>query len=341
MISPRTAVPKCAGLRITDDYRTWSPSQAWLAEVARTVTSRIYGQMEDGINEKADRTPVAVHKAAITAQLSKIFGALYDESTPQFSGSWIVDMLVQLGDLGDIGNGYHIPRESRIVRLASGWGRIAGGLPIETSEHAPEELGLVIMSTIGRLVALRQDFAHRDRNTEHSEVFVWSTETVDQILARLLNRLPERSVSRPPEKATQYYSAGYRQGRTRGERWHNKMPTAPFVVARTGMQPTHYYVIEAQSGQREGKWFELEREDARRWVLLVEKSAGITNLIRMNNDGGTFFLPDMLPRAWTIGIMACASTVIPNGDGGWTVEVQPDGLELLKLLLGNGNIQLI
>jgi hypothetical protein len=340
---PTTAIRSCAGLRITDTYKAWESSPAWLAEMVRTVTSRLYAQERAKVHENEDSMPVAVHKAAITAQLSKIFGALYDESVPQFSGSWMVDLLVRLGDLGDIGNGYHLPRESRIVRLASGWGRIAGGLPIEASEHATE--GIISMSTssIGRLVRLESGFSQHDHDSEHSEVYVWLTETVEQTCARMWGRLPAHAVSRPTEDAIRYYNVGSRHGCTRGERWNNMKPEDLFVVARTGIQPMHYYLIVASSRYEKEKWFEIEREEARRWIMLAEKRAGITNSIQMSSNGhvNKFRLPDMLPGAWTVGMMACATAIIPYAEGGWIVEVKPDELDLLGILFRSANLQMI
>jgi hypothetical protein len=306
------------------------------------VASRLFAQVEAEGGEKSDALPVAVHKAAITAQISKVFGALFDETAPHFSGSWLVDLLVQLGDLGDIGHGYYIPRESRIVRLTSKWGRIAGGLPVELSEHPDEGVQFVLDETVGRLVKLRESFAKHDHGTEHSEVYKWQTNTVEQIHAELCEGLPERAASRPPEEATEFYNAGFGRGRTRGERWHKKIPAEAFVVARTGTLPTHYYILGTNATHRGKVWFEVEKEQARWWILLVEKRAGATNLIRTSTSdkGERFILPNMLPGAWTTAIQACASTVTPV-EKGWTLEIQPEARELLETLLRGANILLI
>ena len=120
------------------------------------------------------------------------------------------------------------------------------------------------------------------------------------------------------------------------------MPAEAFVVARIGTQPTHYYVFGAKVGHRGKVWFEVEREQARRWILLVEKMAGTTNLIRLSRSdrGETFVLPNMLPGAWTTAILACASIATP-AEKGWTLEIQPEGREVLGILLRSANIQLI
>jgi hypothetical protein len=306
------------------------------------VATRLFAHVASECGEKSVASPVAVHKTAITAQVAKAFGALFDQTVPHFSGSWLVDLLVQLRDLGDIGRGYYIPRESRIVRLTSEWGRIAGGLPIELSEHPDEGIQSVLERSVGRLAKLRKNFAKHDYGTEQSEVYKWQTSTTEQIHAGLRAGLPERVASRPPDEATEFYNAGFRHGRTRGERWRNKMPPEAFVVARTGTMPTHYYVLEAKAGYQGQAWFEVEKEQARRWILLVEKLVGATNSIRMNTSdkSGSFFLPDMLPGAWTSAILACASTVT-LAEKGWALEIESEVLELSRILLRSANIQLI
>ena len=334
--------PMSAGLCITEDYRDWQPTQSWAVERARMVTTRLYAQAKTEQGKGSDGAPVAVHKAAITAQLSKGFGALYDESAQQFSGSWIVDLLVHLGDLGDVGHGYYIPRESRIVRLASQWGRIAGGLPLELSEHSDKGIGSVLNDTVGRLTELRSEFEDFDQDTEHSAVYDWLVNSEEQKHARLWSLLPERTVSRPPEELTVFYNANLRRGRTRGDRWHNKMPEESFVVARIGKQPSLYYLMTTRRGGRGNAWFELEKEEARLWILLAERMAGTLNriLVKQDEQSRTFLLPDMLPKAWTAAILACASTVVPE-ERGWRVEVQAEAFASVGILLRSANIEWI
>jgi hypothetical protein len=333
----------CAGLCITGDYKGWRPTQSWALEKTRMVATRLYSQAKEADN-RDEGQPVAAHKAAITAQVSKIFGALYDGTTPQFSESWIVDLLVQLGDLGHIGHGYYIPRESRIVRLTTGWGRIAGGLPLEMSEHPDEGIGPVLSTTVGRLVKINKDFEECNQDAEHSEIFEWLTSTEEKKYERLSSRLPLRTVSCPSKEATVFYNAGFRSGRIRRDRWHNKKPPEEFVVARSGMQPSHYYLMRGKPGQHWKEWFELENEEARLWILLAEKKAGTFNKLSMKqgNQVGTFYLSDMLPGAWTSGILACASSVTEEKEkGGWMVEVEFEALEVVMMLLRSANIHLI
>jgi hypothetical protein len=334
---------KFAGIFITDADPKWRPSQAWLFEATRMVTSRIFAQtmIQNGAKKEAETN--TVHKSAIISQVSKVFGALFDETSPQFSIPWIVDLLVQLQDLADIGYGYHIPRESRIVRLVEGWGRIAGGLPLELSEHREEGIEKVLGGTLGRLVKFSDNFAPHDQYTEHSKVFRWMSQSVDTQYSDLYEQLPEKGSNRPPEKKTEYYNPKYQRARTRRDRWQNKLPDQSFVVARTIGLPAHYYVFIPTQEENSKAWFDLTHEEARNWILLAEKQAGATNHIYESSKDNftTFLLPDMLPAAWVIAILSCASTVVRAENNGWIVEVQKEARELTEILLGSANILLI
>ena len=283
-------------------------------------------------NEASEKATVAVHKGALVTQVSKLFGALFDESAPQFSVSWIVDLLVHLDDLGDMGHGYYIPRESRIVRLTERWGRIAGGLPLELSEHPEGGIESVQCEAVGRLVSVSQNFAPHNRSTEYSEVFDWTTRSPDSLFAELCEGLPEHSASPPPEDATVYYNAKCQRARTRGERWQTKFPNDGFVVARTGSLPTHYQVQVRKTGSAGAEWFEVANEEARKWILLSERIVGTTNGILVRSDGtsSAIFLPDMLPKAWARGIFACASSVTP-AEKGWMLEFQTGARAALEV----------
>lgn len=342
-MSKFVTTPKCGGIFISDADPDWRPTQVWLAEATRMVTARIYAQTRTQNFEMKESETNAVHKSAIISQVSKVFGALFDENAPPFSVSWIVDLLVQLQDLADIGYGYHIPRESRVVHLAHGWGRIAGGLPLELSEHADEGIKTILGTTIGRLVKLSENFEEHDKNTEHSKTSHWMSRSADALFSDLCEQLPGKSSLRPPKDETEYYNTQFQMARNRGDRWRNKFPDQPFVVARTLGIPTHYYVFLHTDAKTGNECFEVTHEEARDWVMLAEKRAGSINQIRVtkSDNGSTFVLPNMLPSAWTTAILSCASTVVVIEKNGWAVEVQQEARELLEILLRGANILLI
>lgn len=334
---PTTA---CGILGVTKEFAAWRANQCWLAERVRTVTTLCYAQVQTEPGRNSTGAPAAVHKAAITAQVSRAFGALYDETAPQLLVSWIVDLLVQIADFGDVGFGYYIPRESRIIRLSPTWARIAGGLPLDASEHPGGGLRLVLDDTVGRAVKLADDFRHHDHETEHSEVYAWQSSTNEEICARLLARLPERPVTQPQDGITEFYNVAFRGGRTRGDRWQKRTPAQDFIVARSGTLPTNYFLILTKPGHRGEAWFELDKEAARRWILLAERTAGLKNLIPLRNEhtDSTFWLPNMLPGAWTSAILACASAVTPDEDRAWRIQFNHNAFEPMDIVLRSANI---
>ena len=89
-------------------------------------------------------------------------------------------------------------------------------------------------------------------------------------------------------------------------------------------------------------WFEVDKEEARKWVLLAEKLANTTNFIRASKgeQSVVFFLPDMFPDAWTTAIFACSSKIIP-AENGWMLEIQQEAHGLLLNLQRSANVQLI
>ena len=238
-MSKPPATTEGSGIAISDVYGNWRPTQAWLAEVTRTTATRMFAQASLWGNESAVEFPVAVHGGALTAQVHRLFGPLFDKDAPHFSVPRLIDLLVRLDDLGHIGNGYYVPRESRVVRLAEGWGRIAGGLPLELSEHPEGGIESPACESLGRIARLACDFAPYDQGTEYSEVFRWGDKSVDKLFCDLCERLPERVASAPPEENTVYYNSQHHRDRNRASRWQSRLSSGLFVVARTGSQPVH------------------------------------------------------------------------------------------------------
>ena len=329
--------PRRGSMFFSDAYRDWCPTQSWLVEAIRAAATTLYAKATDeGSNTKS----FAVHRGAISGQLSRTFAAILDDALPELSIPVGIDLLVLLKDFAQIGQGYCVPRESRIVRLARNWGRIAGGLPLYSSEDPGLRIKSIHDNTIGRVAEFIDGFDSHDRGTEHSEVFAWMGSNAEQIFAGLNQDLPDRRSSQPPEKAVVFYNAGLHRARTRGPRWQEKAQRNQFVVARTTGLPTHYFICFAK-GSSSWQWFELSKEEARKWVLLVEKCAGTTNVVRTIyvGDGVRIRLRDMLPDAWTTALLACSSVVIPI-DGGWELALSSNALPLVRILFESANIQL-
>jgi hypothetical protein len=323
---------------ISEDYREWSATQSWLAEVIRTVATTLYAKVTD---EGGENSPIAIHRNAISGQVARTFGLILDETAPQLSVSAGIDILIRLGDLATIGQGYCIPRESRIVRLTRTWGRIGGGLPLSFSEHQEASVKSPPVPTIGRVVELADDFDVYDRGTEHSEVFTWISSSKEHILSLLNQDLPDRRSSQPPNGTVKFYNAEFRCARTRLDRWQNKAVENQFAVARTTGLPTHYFVCFRKEKLSGWHWFELTKEEARKWMLVAERRAGTTNKVRAKHSENEvhLWLPDMLPEAWTAALLGCSATILPT-NGGWELGVPRDAFPLLRMLLQSANLEL-
>jgi hypothetical protein len=324
---------------ISTDYQNSSPTQTWLTEVVRTVATTLYAKAAD---ENTENRPSAVHRKVIAAQVARAFGAILDHDASNLSISGAIDILIPLGDLASVGQGYYIPRESRIVRLTRSWGRIAGGLPLSFSEHPVAAVKSPQVATIGRIVELDDDFDVVDRGTEYSEVFTWISKSSEQILSLLNQDLPDNS-SRPQDGAVKFYNAGFSRARTRRDRWQVKAARNQFVVAKTNGVPTHYFVCFLKKNLSGWHWFELTTKDkARKWVLLAERWAGSTNVIRAKyiEREVHFSVPDMLPDAWTTALLACGASAF-HTDEGWRLVISSDILPLIRILFQSANIELI
>ena len=226
--------------------------------------------------------------------------------------------------------------------FSSGWGRIAGGLPLASSEYA--DIGIannLSSSTTGRIVATNERFNSAAPDIEHSEVLCWTKKKPDELLANLSSQLPERPSLEPSEGSVRFYHARLKSSRTRRDRWQIEPPKELFAVARTAMAPVHYFVHFAANPTR-SRWFSVQRDEARKWLLLAERQFLATNLIYAEENDGQVRakLPDMLPDSWTVALLSCGSTVVST-ETGWDVIVPTDVLPLFQLMLKAANLRIL
>ena len=302
----------------------------WIAEALRATISRMY----------AETGGEPVHRTAITSHVSKAFLST-DVDTLLNQPSSIFDILVVIEDVADVGNGYYMPRESRVTRLSPSFGRIAGGLPYEHSEHPDSDEELLKPITIGRIVRLDPAVSVDPDTVEYSSVIEWTKQTPRWIYERLIEELPRHGVSRPIEHEVYFYHADPKRGYSRRDRWRTKEPKATFGVARCGMSPVHYFLFGNVRGRSDHEWIELTKEAARKWILLMERTADIRNRMQTIREGSqlSFTLPDMLPREWTSAILACATDALVI-EKGWRVTCDASTEQALTDILTSANIEL-
>jgi hypothetical protein len=327
--------PTIQGIHLSERWRNWRSTQPWLADIIRASVAEEYAE----VLQSDDTNTGGVHRNAVNAHVSKAFGALLSPDHLDLSISDTVDLLVRLGDLGELGEGYLIPRESRILVLPDVWARVAGGMPSSSSEH--DEIGISDLGTgtVGRIVQTNDQFDRANVDTEHSELLYWMTENPDEIFTHLSRRLPERPSMEPVESSLRFYHAGIKSTTRRG-RWQIEPSRELFVVARTGTSPVRYYVYFSTK-PIPSRWFSLQKDDAKKWLLLAERYCLTTNRIHTERLDGqvTARLPDMLPDSWTVALLACSSAVIPI-EMGWNVTIPANVWPLFQLILKIGNMRI-
>lgn len=312
----------------------WTLTQAWLAEIVRATVSTAYTELEGDEGQAS-----GVHQNAIVGRVTKAVGALFELAQPEFSISETIDLLVRLGDLGDLGNGYIIPRESRLMILDSAWGRVVGGLPMQPQDYSELEVAPLRCKTMGRIVSLPQDLEISRTTLEHSEILWWSRSGITEVTGYLTNQLPQRTCTKPSEDAIRFYHASYQRNGYRKTRWKTDAPVEPFAIARSITLPARYFVCldNRNSGTI---WFPIMSEQARKWILLAERYHATTNRLYMEEQDYALKirLPDMLPTAWTSALLACASnvTVIERG---WEAVIADEVRPCFELLLSASNIR--
>ena len=316
----------------------WHPSQPWFVEAIRAATATLYATAD---NASSVGRRSGVHRNAISGQLSRKLKGAVSETDLHLTTSLGIDILLDLNDFAHIGGGYCIPRESRLVRLAPLWGRIAGGLPLPASEHPDTAVDIIYENTIGRIVKLLDDSQPPDRLDEYSEVYNWIRKTPEQRYLDLACRLSNKAQSEPSNRNVQFYDTGARRARTRKDRWQESLQRNYYVVARTTGVPSYYYVC-IPKGRASWQWFEISNETARKWILLAEDAAGVTNSIRCEDAKSLFNIkiPNMLPKAWASALITCSVKALYS-EGRWELSVPAETVNATQILLRSANIQMI
>jgi hypothetical protein len=324
---------------ISLERQDWSPTQPWLTETIRTVTTALYAETSEGNSIK---THLPIHQKAIAGQIGRAFGPILTSDQTNLNVFKAINILIDLGDFGDVGHGYCIPRESRVARLVVDWGRIAGGLPLPYSEHSEDGVESSYPETVGRIVKLAPDFDVYDHGSEHSDVYAWISKSPEQILELLNQDLRDQCSSESPQDTVVFYNVGVRNARTRRDRWQTKAPPERFVVARTTRPPIHYFICFSKRQRSGWHWFAVTNDEGRKWLLLTEREAGVINTIRGNHVQSGVYLrvPDMLPGAWMRALLASATSAL-KAEQGLDLLVSGEVLPLVRAVLKSANIEII
>ncbi len=307
------ALERSAPSVVVKDYDVTSlPTQAWFFERLRCAMSQAYSLRLKDEQDEID-TPDGVHQGWVAGFVSRALGSVVNQDVPQFSVIEGLRLLTMLGDVAPIGNGYYLPRESRVTVFTSGWGRISGGLPLSESEHNSANVVDDDASgdTLGRAVRLKRD--EKMPGSEDLRRVIGVDTPTEALVKDLIGVLPSSACRITDDGDVSFYDATLRRARTRGERWQavNKC-VGDVIVARTRGLPSHYFVWVGKNVGGQGEWLPVGKDIARIWIVVAERLAGSRNRIRGKRVGseGIFLLPDMLPDVWTMAIMACSSCCV-------------------------------
>lgn len=315
------------------------PGQPWLLEVLRSYAAAQYAHAVSVV--RAD-IPQAVHRAAIDGAASTALGPVISTDISDVSISRGIDLLIMIGDLAHIGHGYFVPRESRVVRMSRNFGRIAGGLPLTFIEHTGAQIADVHTDTLGRIVPLPPEAKRDSAAVEHATSLRWEAADHDDLFSRLAASLPAKPVSASPDGSVAFYSVASKRTGRRTERWQPHDPGAPFIVARSTHLPRQYFVCLRASRSRSLQWFEVPSDSAREWLLLAEKTAGVTNRIRGTHldSGLQICIPNILPKSVMRAVLVCASNAVPI-DGGWDILVPTRAVPAAAAIFRSANLEVI
>jgi hypothetical protein len=319
-------VPSAILGRVLDD--------SYLAEMLRTSASRVYAET-DSNGEGA----FLCHSNRI---VSKVFtrlgsGTACDVSRDQLSQ--LFKILVKIGDLADIGKANYAPRESRVSFFVDGWGRIAGGVPLECAGVSGEgvEDHLESVFTIGRMVKLSTGVA-MPVDWEICETHLWSKASDNALYEHLLENC--LGVRCPPVvDSCEFYDTNRSGGRR--FRWRQKKPAlATFIVARIVGQ-ADYFVILPDPKNDALEWFELLQDDARKWIVLAERITKLRNFVPSACFEGyrVVHLPNILPDFLLRALLSC-SAATRRTDKGWELRIGDELLDFLVTILALGNCAL-
>jgi len=211
--------------------------------------------------------------------------------------------------------GAYIPRETRILLFSPTYARIAGGLPIQFSEHKDEGIVLCEAETIGRIVMVANEGESLPPEWSLSRCYTWGAMSVSERVATLLAKARKQTVALT-ENVT-FYNPKKPRAYWRGTRWQNSPVRGKHSIARrTGIASDYFLVSDAGGGAE--RWFEISYEDARCWLVVIDQMADVAHSVKRRIEDGTirFTLPMNMPD-FCLEAMASASSHLAHEDFLW------------------------
>ena len=281
----------------------------WLAEVTRSSCCQLYalGGSGDGL-----RGPH--HSNEIISEVRRRLGNVEHFSPHKEILRSIFGLLILLEDFAHIRRATYLPRETRILLFSPAYGRIAGGLPLESAEYDDRGVAVHDAETLGRIVTVRPVGSDLIPEMALAESYTWGSMTVPERASTLMARAGAEA--RPTAENMFFYNPLTPRTSFRGKRWQKAAIRSKFSVARReGSPPYAYFLIVDSDRQAGGKWYDISYEDAKRWLVVVDQIAGVTHAVRREqiDQDALIGLPMNLPDFCMEALASASNEVRQEG----------------------------
>lgn len=228
----------------------------------------------------------------------------------------IFRVLVELGDFCYVGSGQYVPRETRIIQVIPGWGRIAGALNISGCGMEDIWMSHGIATSIGRLVRMSPGLECLTRVGRSSLLNAKGEircllDTVPEILGSMVSRTPI------PLTDVQFYTCERSKNRIFAM-WHHKPEHQGIVLCRSGTN-SYFIALPDSSAEFAERYLEIDR-DQRKLIgqyFRAKWGASETVVAQKGNGVITIRLRHSLPAAVELEMLAVSSAFEADSEYGW------------------------
>jgi hypothetical protein len=287
---------------------TYGPTYrgAWLAEVLRWEASTQFA-----LAVEADSNKCGFSKTLVLNSLTRRL-SLWNSDLLSSQLKLCFDALATLKDFGKLDDrkGY-IPRESRVVLLAKGWVRMAGGLP-ERHNECPDDTGIhLLQGTIGRLAKYSGGKEIPD-SWEVKRTFLWETDFCKSTVTGIESSLDR--VESLADKELHFYHSSKSPWAARWNCWSSSLPREQIVVARSSVaSPRSYFLVDRT---RPTAGVAMNRDAAMLYLLHLDRVNQRQFPCRLEMSGKELVLnvPNLLPSDWHDALLACSLSYADMGN---------------------------
>ncbi|CAN5643013.1 hypothetical protein BH09VER1_BH09VER1_16160 [soil metagenome] len=281
---------------------TTTASWPWLAEIIRTTACQMFALSGEDPSRQPPR-----HSNEILSEVRHRLGSVDSFSPEKDDLRAIFRLLILLEDFAHIRRGSYLPRETRILLIAPGYARIAGGLPLLFSEFKEYGVSLCATETIGRIATVSQ-VIERPQDWSFSNAFIWGELSLDERFDLLLARTG--SISSGTSDNVFFYNPKKREY-YRGRRWQKAPVRGEFAIARREGKTNAYFLVLNSGMTSKERWHDISYEDAKSWLVAIDQAAGTVHSVEkhIEHDVILLDLPMNMPTFCIEALVSIASRV--------------------------------